>query len=184
VKYLCDRCSRLVDLGRFTVGQGGALVLTCPTCGAESVVEPPKTAVPEPDSPRAPAEPEMATPPAAAPGASPAPSEALPADVEAQWSGLLARWQDANAHAQFVAFAGARGVLAEVGRRYRVRADAGDAMALKGRDEVIRKAIQLAQLASPVEERASRGASVTLVMAAGLFVVLVVLIALTFKILR
>ncbi len=195
MKYLCESCSRLVDLGRFSI-RSGTLVLTCPACGAESRVEgPPGPAVggAEPPGASTTTAPEPSREPPALPapgGPEPRPSTAeaagatLPPEVEAGWTALLARWQEASAHAQFVALAGARGVLAEVGRRYRARVESGDAMAVKGRDEVIRKAIELAQMATPAEERASRGAGATLFITVGLLVVAIAILALTFRLLR
>ncbi len=130
MNYLCDGCSRMVDLATFAL-ESGTLLVTCPACGAVS-----RSAGPAPAPPSA--------PPVPAPPA-PAGESGLGAELESQWVALLGRWSEPDAHRAFIERAGLEGQLAEAGRRYRARADAGDAIAVRARDDVVRKAIALAQ---------------------------------------
>jgi hypothetical protein len=78
-------------------------------------------------------------------------AEALVAGEEAAWAGLRARWGDEEAHRAFLAGANDLEALARAGARYRaVLAETpGDAAALRGRDEVLRKATVLGLAAVP-----------------------------------
>jgi hypothetical protein len=192
VKYLCDSCSRLVDLAQFAV-EDEAIVATCPACGAKSRAA------------RAAAAPGVAppgaTPRAVAPKVEPAavasppvpmvkrggaeslrPAErndetGLPDDLELAWKSLLARWTEEDQHKRFIVLAGAQNALAEVGRRYRVRTEAGDPIADFGRDEVVRHALNLAMVSTPPEQHAAQGATfvVVAVVVAAVIAVLTVL---------
>lgn len=69
------------------------------------------------------------------------PSETLTADDDA-WTAVLARWDDEEAHLAFLArFADLEG-LAGAGRRYRqaLSERPGDAVALRWRDEILKRA--------------------------------------------
>jgi hypothetical protein len=86
------------------------------------------------------------------------------------WAAVAARWQDEEAHRAYLAAHNADlGGLAEAGRRYRaiLESDPSDAVALRWRDEVVRRAtaIALAQLprTTPAPER--RGLRRALVVA-------------------
>ena len=67
-------------------------------------------------------------------------------EVEAAWAELTARWADEAAHRAFLDRFGDLEDLAEVGRRYRVALDArpDDEVALRWRDEVVKRATALA----------------------------------------
>jgi hypothetical protein len=73
---------------------------------------------------------------------------AEPADAEADaaWADVLARWDDDAAHRAFLERFRALEDLAEAGRRYRAVLDLrpGDAVALRWRDEVVKRATALA----------------------------------------
>jgi hypothetical protein len=74
------------------------------------------------------------------------PSEAL----AGEWRALLARWGEPDAHDEVMTQAMARGELAMVGRLYRVRLARApnDALAQRGRDEVVRRVTSASPLAS------------------------------------
>ncbi len=67
-------------------------------------------------------------------------------EVEAAWAEVRARWADEAAHRAFLDRFGDLEGLAEVGRRYRVALDArpDDGVALRWRDEVVKRATALA----------------------------------------
>ncbi|HET8725039.1 MAG TPA: hypothetical protein VFM53_12650 [Anaeromyxobacteraceae bacterium] len=74
-----------------------------------------------------------------------------PRAEEEAWAGLRARWDDEPAHRAFLdRFADLPG-LARAGARYRavLEAEPGDAPALRGRDEVLRRATAMALAAAP-----------------------------------
>jgi ferric-dicitrate binding protein FerR (iron transport regulator) len=73
------------------------------------------------------------------------------ADPEAAWAELRARWGDEEAHRAFLSRANDLDALAGAGARYRevLASDPGDAAALRGRDEVLRKATVLGLAAVP-----------------------------------
>jgi hypothetical protein len=78
-------------------------------------------------------------------------AEAPAAGEEAAWAGLRARWGDEEAHRALLAGVNDLEGLARIGARYREvlveRPD--DALALRGRDEVLRKATVLGLAAVP-----------------------------------
>jgi hypothetical protein len=69
----------------------------------------------------------------------------------AQWTALLAGWNDWASHQRLITAASVQGELAEVGRLYRLRLVTlpNDEMALRGREEVLR----LATLVSAFSEK-------------------------------
>jgi hypothetical protein len=71
-------------------------------------------------------------------------------EIDTAWSELQARWDDEAAHRAFLARFPDLEALAEAGRRYRAALDArpGDPVALRWRDEVVKRAtvIAMAQL--------------------------------------
>jgi hypothetical protein len=69
-----------------------------------------------------------------------------PAEVDAAWADVLARWGDEAAHRAFLDRFGDLEGLAEAGRRYRdaLAAKPADAAALRWRDEVVKRATALA----------------------------------------
>lgn len=75
------------------------------------------------------------------------------------WAAVTARWQEEDAHRAYLAAHADLDGLAEAGRRYRaaLERDPADAVALRWRDEVVRRAtaIALAQLprTKPAPER-------------------------------
>lgn len=81
------------------------------------------------------------------------PIDAPPPDPgeEQAWAALRARWDDPQAHREFLLRSGDLGALARAGARYRevLQARPDDAMAAAGRDEVLRKATILGLAAVP-----------------------------------
>jgi hypothetical protein len=69
-----------------------------------------------------------------------------PAEVDAAWADVLARWGDEAAHRAFLDRFGDLEGLAEAGRRYRdaLGARPDDPVALRGRDDVVKRATALA----------------------------------------
>ncbi len=67
-------------------------------------------------------------------------------DIEAAWSEVRARWDDEGAHRAFLERCADLAGLAEAGGRYRAVLDAhpGDPVALRWRDEVVKRASALA----------------------------------------
>jgi hypothetical protein len=187
MKYLCDECSRLVEMRTFEV-RDGVLVTTCPSCGGASraaAFESPKAAAAMTARPAVSESAVSVSPARSTPSASERQDETgLPADVEALWRALLSKWGEPEEHTKLIALAGVRGVLPEIGRRYRNRAEAGDTIAAQGRDEVVRHAIQLAQMTLPTEKRVARQATVTVAVAAGLLIAFVATMAAVWKILH
>jgi hypothetical protein len=95
-----------------------------------------------------------------------------PAALDAAWADLAARWDDEAAHRALIDRFGDLEALAEVGRRYKEALDArpGDAMALRGRDEVLKRAtaLALAQLPRTAPPRETpRGLELAVVFLAG-----------------
>jgi hypothetical protein len=74
-----------------------------------------------------------------------------PAEVEAAWADVLARWGDEAAHRAFLDRFGDLEGLAEVGRRYRdvLAARPSDEAARRWRDEVVKRATALALAQMP-----------------------------------
>jgi len=169
MKYLCDSCSRLVDVSEYTLRSGG-LVLICPVCKMESSAGPPaprrnapviELARPKPP-PEGPFCPKCGAPhPAEQPSCAKCgltfalfnPEHlALPAPLEETWTALVAAWSDAARHEAFLEECHQAGVLIEAARRYRVRSeqDPGDSAAALYRDEAGRRLMALTTL--PHEE--------------------------------
>ena len=98
---------------------------------------------------------------------------AYPGEDEA-WAALRARWDDPQAHREFLLRFGDLEALARVGARYRdvLRTRPDDAMAAAGRDEVLRKATILGLAAVP---RTVPSAPVSPWVKRGLVAILVVL---------
>lgn len=74
-----------------------------------------------------------------------------PAEADAAWAEVEARWQEEGAHRAFLASHADLDGLAEAGRRYRqvLEARPGDPVALRWRDEVLKKATVLAMAQLP-----------------------------------
>ena len=91
-------------------------------------------------------------------------------EVAAAWAEVTARWADDGAHRAFLDRFGDLEGLAEVGRRYKVALDArpGDEVALRWRDEVVKRATALALAQLPRTKpprRRSRGPTRALLLA-------------------
>lgn len=73
----------------------------------------------------------------------------------ASWARLCERWSEAAGHDQFLRECMSRGELAPAGRLYRIRLAhvPGDALAQRGRDEVVRLAMSVATLSAPAGGR-------------------------------
>lgn len=169
MKYLCDACSRLVDLLAFEVVEE-SLELVCPACGGKSrggvalVTPPPKAPLAPPPARAAPSWPRpLACPKCAAPRPPGRPDcarcglvferfnpddFALPEPIEALWKALGSRWSDPASHGRFVDACGAAELLTEAVRRYRIRAeqDPRDPIAARYRDELIERLMATASL--------------------------------------
>jgi len=168
MKYLCDTCSRLVDVDRFTV-RDGALLLACPPCGAAS-----RTAERPGFGPSAPvlefARPRPPPGPLCPKCGAPRPDEhkacarcglvfalfdpsafALPQAVEQLWSQVELNWNEVGQHVAFLAACTGVDLLAEAARRYRLQAEQrpGDALAVRFRDEVVARLMALGTLPPP-----------------------------------
>lgn len=107
------------------------------------------------------------------------PDEHRPSEVLADaWQALAARWDDWDAHDRLMTLAMGRGELAMLGRLYRVRLARApdDAMAQRGRDELVRRAT----LAVPATSETALGPSPAQkrMKTLGMVVVLLVLLAL------
>jgi hypothetical protein len=207
MKLFCDACQRLLPPAAWTV-EDGALRLTCAGCGATAVVEPAGGAGGTPEvrgfgtpgvTPReavaltervTPLVSEASTEGVILPDADAATGRVTPGVaapdtpggwLDAEWSALETRWDDAEAHRKLLARAEALGDLAALGRRYKARLDAApaDAAALHARDELLRRATARLLVAPP---RAAPGgariknvvAATVLLTAVGLLVVLLV----------
>lgn len=114
------------------------------------------------------------------------PDEHLPSGVLAtEWRALLQTWDDDEAHDRLLTLAVGRGELAMAGRLYRLRLarTPGDARALRGRDEVVRRVTSVVPLTSdgPSPELARKVKNT--VMGAVLVVALVLVLVL-FQMLR
>jgi len=80
-----------------------------------------------------------------------APGEATPAEEEAAWAEVASRWEDDQAHRAYLErFTDLEG-LAEAGRRYRAAIEArpGDPVAVRWRDEILKRATARALAALP-----------------------------------
>jgi hypothetical protein len=137
MRILCEACGAVAEARR--VARPGAVALACAACGAEVALPPDAVGAPPP--------------PAAIAATDPA--------DEASWESLLARWDDEAAHRRYLdAQEGLEG-LARAGARYRevLAARPADAAALRGRDEVLRRATArgLAALPRATPPRAPSG---------------------------
>jgi hypothetical protein len=123
MRILCEACGAVAEARR--VSRPGAPALACSACGAE-------VALPD-EAPRG-----------------PAPGPSAPAG-EPAWEDLRARWDDEEAHRSYLAAHADLDGLARAGARYRAVLEVrpADAMALRGRDEVLRRATALGLAALP-----------------------------------
>ena len=87
------------------------------------------------------------------------PPHAPPEDDDAAWAGVVGRWEDEAAHRDYLARHPGLEGLARAGGRYRAALEArpGDPVALRWRDEVLRRAtaLALAQLPRTAPPRAA-----------------------------
>ncbi|RKG99934.1 hypothetical protein [Corallococcus carmarthensis] len=102
-----------------------------------------------------------------------------------EWHALLETWHDWDAHDRLLSQAMGRGELAMAGRLYRMRLARapGDALALRGRDEVVRRVTSAAPLASDGPSPAMARKVKNAVMGSVLVIALVLVLVL-FQILR
>jgi len=79
------------------------------------------------------------------------PGEATPAEEEAAWGEVASRWEDEEAHRAYLARFSDLDGLAEAGRRYRAALEArpGDLVAIRWRDEILKRATARALAALP-----------------------------------
>jgi len=167
MKFLCDGCSRLVELRDFAVREG-ALLVSCPACRHEGRVPPPEAAgrPPAPVLELARPKPHPAGPRCPKCGAGRAGDAqscarcglvfalfrpetlALPEALEASWRALETTWTDAERHAAFLASCTSAEVLGEAVRRYRLKAEQapGDALASRFRDDAVSRLMAHATL--------------------------------------
>ncbi len=168
MKFLCAGCERLVELVEPQV-IGNQLVVRCEKCGRSETVSlrasAPSAATPTTTIPAAAPEtalgylsvPEGFCPKCVAvrpAGALQCPSCGLTYDnfdaasvepsepLKRLWADVCAHWEDEARHDALLAEASAQGELIAVGRLYRIRLarSPNDAMAQRGRDEVLRLA--------------------------------------------
>ncbi|MFP2962276.1 hypothetical protein ACLEPN_31970, partial [Myxococcus sp. 1LA] len=115
------------------------------------------------------------------------PGESPLSDVLADaWRKVAARWEDWDAHDRVMTLAVGRGELAMVGRLYRVRLarEPEDAVARRGRDEVVRRAtLVVPSSMEPVETPSITGRLKKVAVGVG-FIVVLVLAVLVFQHLR
>lgn len=167
MKFLCEECSRLVELKAFELREG-ALILRCPACQHEGRVPPPEAMERKPAPVLELAKPR---PPPTGPlcpkcGAQrPEQAEscakcgvvfalfkpenlALPGPLEDLWREVEAHWTEAERHVAFLSACVSSDVLAEAVRRYRLRAEQqpGDALASRFRDEATARLLATAEL--------------------------------------
>ncbi len=170
MKFLCDECSRLLEIKEFQLREG-ALVLVCPACRHEGRVAPAgvpdrkpapvlELAKPRPP-PTGPLCPKCGAPhPEAAEACARCglvfalfkpENLALPEPLEELWREAEAHWSEPERHAAFLAACGSADVLSEAVRRYRLRAeqDPGDAVASRMRDDATARLLATAELALP-----------------------------------
>jgi predicted RNA-binding Zn-ribbon protein involved in translation (DUF1610 family) len=152
MKFVCDACSRLVEVAEFSVREG-SLILVCPTCGQESLAAPDRKpapvlelARPKPP-PQGPLCPKCGAPRVEATDACAKcglvyalfkpETLALSPALEELWTAVEANWTDVGRHEAFLSACTASDQLTDAARRYRVRAEQtpGDALASRFRDE-------------------------------------------------
>jgi len=129
MKVLCEACGALAGARLEAAATGARLV--CEACGASTAVQ--MTAAAPAEAPR------------------PAPHVPLAPDEEGAFAELRLRWQDDDAHRDFLSrFSDLEG-LARAGARYRevLAASPSDEPAARGRDEVLRRATALALASAP-----------------------------------
>ncbi|HEY3451140.1 MAG TPA: hypothetical protein VGK67_32580 [Myxococcales bacterium] len=176
MKFLCEDCSRLVELKEFEVREG-ALILVCPACKHEGRVPPPAVMDRKPAPVLELAKPK---PPPTGPlcpkcgAARPEEAEscakcgvvfalfkpenlALPGPLEDLWREIETHWTEAERHVAFLSACVSTDVLAEAVRRYRLRAEQlpGDALASRFRDEATARLLATTEL--PLTSRADPG---------------------------
>lgn len=178
MKFLCEECSRLVEIKEFQVREG-ALILVCPTCQHEGRVPPPEVLERRPAPVLELAKPR---PPPTGPlcpkcgSARPEAAEscakcgvvfalfkpenlALSAPLEDLWARVEASWTDPARHEAFLSACVSVEVLSEAVRRYRVRSEQapGDALASRFRDDATTRLMAHAELppSSPREDAGS-----------------------------
>ena len=152
MKVLCEKCGALAE-GRLESRPGGGAALGCGACGAE--IDLPAPAGRGPPEPSPPPSTSTAPPTASATPGAASSSSSADADGEA-WAQLLSRWDDEEAHGAFLSRFGDLDGLAGAGWRYRqvLSERPGDAVALRWRDEILRRATaqglsQLPRLSPP-----------------------------------
>ena len=140
MKVLCEKCGALAE-GRLEARPGGGAAVACGACGAEVPLATPEGAQRLPAQVRASTAPP--TPTSTPPPTSTEAATAVPATTDDEaWTAVVARWDDEEAHRAFLTrFADLEG-LAGAGRRYRqaLSERPGDAVALRWRDEVLKRA--------------------------------------------
>jgi hypothetical protein len=79
------------------------------------------------------------------------PGAGAQADEIAAWDALVRRWEEEEAHRAYLARATDLDALAEAGRRYKAILDArpGDAVAIRWREEVVKRATAVAFASLP-----------------------------------
>lgn len=205
MKFLCDSCSRLVELREFAL-HDGALVLVCPACREESRVPPPEALqrTPAPVLELARPKPPPSGPLCPKCGAARVEGAescakcglvyalfkpenlALPRPLEELWKGCEASWTDADRHTAFLAACVSAEVLSEAARRYRVRAEhaPGDGIATRFRDEAVARLMAVAEVPlehTTPEQHQARGVLIAVVLVGASLAALLTVI---FKMLR
>ena len=197
MKFLCDNCSRLVELKDFTLSEG-ALILPCPACQQECRIPPPEVMDRKPAPVLELARPKPPpTGPLCPKCGEPRPDTvescakcgvvfalfkpenlALPGPLEELWKAIEAKWDDTARHEVFQAACLTPEVLGEAVRRYRIKSQLmpSDSLASRFRDEAIARLMVHTELplnaradaSEAIQERSRRLALLMLVLSVGL----------------
>ncbi len=201
MKYLCDACGRLVEIGAFEL-RGGQLALSCSACGQESRggTAPSPAPVLELARPKAPPSSSLC-PKCAAPrseGLEACPRcglvyslfnpavFALPEEIEVRWTDLERSWNDPARHEEFLRVCNSAELLAEAVRRYRLKAEQApsDALAQRYRDEAVSRLLALTSLPVPTAESETSSSTRTWVVGIAVALVVALLGTLVYSMLR
>jgi hypothetical protein len=135
MRIVCESCGAVAE-AVVRAGSGGVAEVTCGSCGSAQRLEP--------TAPEAEPTADLEASPGPTASEDSTPRTALPDDDA--WSELLGRWTDEAAHRAYLARFSDLPGLTEAGARYREVLDRrpNDPMALRARDEIVKRASVLA----------------------------------------